>query len=136
MKKLLFVIVAFCFLCMPVKTKAFDKKDDILFFVQSHQYTADATCVVFGKYCVVGVRTKGILLKSDSQKYFEDIKQGILNIDDNLQKIYVTNDLQEVLTIKQVDKKFKEGCDPLQIYDYVKQKYPKAIDKILLSDNI
>lgn len=136
MKKLLFVIVAFCFLCMPVKAKAFDKKDDILFFVQSHQYTADATCVVFGKYCVVGVRTKGILLKSDSQKYFEDIKQGILNIDDNLQKIYVTNDLQEVLIIKQVDKKFKEGCDPLQIYDYVKQKYPKAIDKILLSDNI
>ena len=136
MKKLLFVIVAFCFLCMPVKTKAFDKKDDILFFVQSHQYTADATCVVFGKYCVVGVRTKGILLKSDSQKYFEEIKQGILNIDDNLQKIYVTNDLQEVLIIKQVDKKIKAGVDLLQIYDYVKQKYPKAIDKILLSDNI
>ena len=86
MKKLLFAIVAFCFLCMPVQAKAFDKKDDILFFVQNHQYTADATCVVFGKYCVVGVRTKGILLKSDSQKYFEDIKQGILNIDDSLQK--------------------------------------------------
>jgi hypothetical protein len=44
--------------------------------------------------------------------------------------------LQEVLIIKQVDKKIKDGCDPLQIYDYVKQKYPKAIDKMLLSDNI
>ena len=136
MKKLLFVFLAFCFLCVPSKAIAKENKDDILFFVQSHQYTADATCVVIGQYCVVGVRTKGILRKSDSQKYFEDIEQGILQIDDSLQKVYVTNDLQEVFVIKQIDQKQKEGMDALQIFNYVKQKYPKAIDKMFLSANI
>ena len=136
MKKLFFIFLAFCFVCLPSGASALENKDEILCFVQSHQYTADATCVVLGKYCAVGVRTKGILLKSDSQKYFDDIEQGILQIDDSLQKVYVTNDLQEVLVLKQVDKKLKEGDDPLQIFDYLKQKYPKAIDKMLLSANI
>ena len=121
---------------MPSKVNAFDKKTEVLFFVQSHQYTADATCVVFGKYCIVGVRTKGILLKSDSQKYFQDIKNGILQIDDGLQNVYVTNDLQEVVVIKEADKKMQEGMGVVQIFEYLKQKYPKAIDKMFLSVNI
>ena len=136
MKKLFFIFLAFCFVCLPTNAKALENKDDILFFVQSHQYTAEATCVIVGKYCAVGVRTRGILRKSDSQKYFEELKQGVLQIDDSLQKIYITNDLQEVLVINQIDKKLKEGANPLQIYEYLKQKYPKAIDKMLLSANI
>ena len=136
MKKIFFVLLILCCLCVPSKANAFDKKTDILFFVQNHQYTADATCVIFGKYCIVGVRTRGILLKSDSQKYFKDIKQGILEIDDSLQKIYVTNDLQEVLVVKEVDKKMRDGMNIVQIFEYLKQKYPKAIDKMFLSVNI
>ena len=136
MKKLFFAFLILCFLCVPSKVNAFDKKTEVLFFVQSHQYTADATCVIFGKYCIVGVRTKGILLKSDSQKYFQDIKNGILQIDDGLQNVYVTNDLQEFIVIKEADKKMQEGMGVVQIFEYLKQKYPKAIDKMFLSVNI
>ena len=135
MKKFLLIFLLAITL-LPATTFALEPKDDVLSFVASHQYTAEATCVIFGKYCVVGVRTKGILLKSDSQKYFESLKQGILQIDDNIEHVYITNDLQEVLLIKDVSKKMDEGMSNMQIFQYVKQKYPKAIDKILLSANI
>ena len=135
MKKFLLVFLLAITL-LPATTFALEPKDDVLSFVTSHQYTAEATCVIFGKYCVVGVRTKGILLKSDSQKYFESLKQGILQIDDNIRQVYITNDLQEVLLIKDVSKKMDDGMSNMQIFQYVKQKYPKVIDKILLSAHI
>ena len=135
MKKLLIFILLLCF-CAPKFASAYDKKDDVLFFVSSHQYTAEATVLTFGKYCVVGVRTKGILLKSDALKYFQDIKQGISDIAPEYEKIYVTSDLQEVVIIKDVNKKMGEGMGVLQIYNYVKQKYPNAIDKIISGANI
>jgi len=135
MKKLL-VLLLFCCFCVPNVANACDKKDDVSFFVSSHQYTADATVLTFGKYCIVGVRTKGILLKSDATKYFDDIKQGIVEIAPEYTKVYVTNDLQEVVVIKDVNKKMNEGMGALQIYNSVKQKYPNAIDKIISGANI
>ena len=47
-----------------------------------------------------------------------------------------TNDLKEVLVIKEVDKKMQDGEDIVHIFEYLKQKYPKAIDKMFLSVNI
>ena len=135
MKKLLVLLLCLCF-CLPNVAKACDKKDDVSFFVSSHQYTADATVLTFGKYCIVGVRTKGILRKSDATKYFDDIKQGIVEIAPEYTNVYVTNDLQEVVVIKDVSKKMNEGMGALQIYNYVKQKYPNAIDKIISGANI
>ncbi len=135
MKKFLIFLLCLCF-CVPNVASACDKKDDVAFFVASHQYTADATVVAFGKYCVVGVRTKGILLKSDATKYFEDIKNGIKDISPDYTHVYVTNDLQEVVVIKDVSKKMSEGMSGLQLYNYVKQKYPNAIDKIISGANI
>ena len=135
MKKLLVLLLCLC-CCVSNVVKACDKKDDVVFFVSSHQYTADATVLTFGKYCIVGVRTKGILLKSDATKYFEDIKQGIKDIAPEYTNVYVTNDLQEVVVIKDVSKKMSEGINGLQLYNYIKQKYPNAIDKIISGANI
>jgi len=137
MKKTIFVCIAFfALLIVPMTVGAYDASAQIDCFVQSHKYTQDATSVVFGKYCVVGVRTKGILLKSDSQKYVDEIDSGIKDINEDIQYVYVTTNINEVLLIKDVRQKIDEGMTEWQVYNYVKQKYPNAIDKILLSANI
>ena len=136
MKKFLCICLLLCFVFVPCRANAKQPKEDVSAFVQNHQYTREATCVTFGKYCVVGVRTKGILLSSDCKNYFEDIISGIKRIAPQYTHVYVTNNLQEVIVIKEVDKKIKEGVDNVQILSYLQQKYPKTIDKILLHANI
>ena len=83
-RRLCFVILTFliliCGITQPVNAADNTKENEILFFVENHANTAEATCVTFGKYCLLGIRTKGIILKSDKfagNSHFEGRAQAV-----------------------------------------------------------
>lgn len=133
-KKFMFLVLAFAFLALPTLVVAADAERDILFFVQSHQNTAEATCVVYGRYCVLGIRTKGIILKSDRDRYIAEIEEGAKKAAPDIQTVYITTNLHETIMIKEVRKKLDEGKSIVEIYRYLENKYPRQLDRILSRD--
>ncbi len=134
-RSLCFVILTFliliCGITQPVNAADNTKENEILFFVENHANTAEATCVTFGKYCLLGIRTKGIILKSDNDKYIAEIEEGVKQIAPEIDRVYITTNLQETLILKDARKRLDEGDSLIDVYRYLQKKYPNQLDKII-----
>ena len=101
-------------------------------YLLSMPNTADAVCLTWGGYCAVGVRTKGILMKSQSEKYVAEITDEVKKRLPETTTVYVTTDLKEIMIRKQVKKMLADGKSPMSVYRYISQKYPWLLDKLSL----
>lgn len=126
---LMAVLLAVCSYANTVY--AADDTNTILNFVESHDNTAEATCITFGKYCLLGIRTKGIILKSDNDKYIAEIESGVKQVAPNVDRVFITTNLQETLILKDARNRLDNGDSLFEVYNYLKSKYPKQLDQII-----
>ena len=129
MKKFFICLVVLLCIFAPQNCAAMTKESEIVSYVKSLPNTEEVTCVIFGKYCGLGIRTKGILLKSQSVAYVKEVEENVKKIDPSLKKIFVTTDLKETMILKEIKKQLEAGASPFEIYRYVKNKYPSELDK-------
>ena len=121
------VVLILCLFCAsPVFAADFTAEE----YVMSLPNTEDAVCLSWGQYCAVGVRTKGILLKSQNEKYLADIRETICKMSPQTTEVYVTTDVREIVAMKEIKKMLADGKSPLSVYNYVAKKYPWLLDKL------
>lgn len=130
-KKFVVLALLLCALACSVPVHAASRATEIEKLALSLDNTQEAVCLTFGSYCVLGVRTKGIFLKSESVAYVAKLKDGVKKMCPDLQFVYVATELKEMLAVKEARRLSDEGKSPVEIFKAIKKKYPDVLDKMI-----